>query len=316
MLKYLIVQTCDTATSFCHYENTKTKPQLITIDTLRETLLWSMKENLNVQFVLPDYQLPQEYEALMESIDHTKVCAAASHYAPRADVVVFNGWESFSSYLFRKEVAYAVRTDFASLQAHCGQVCATLPKVDRLNIVLTDVERMDDSKQAAYSKLLDGIAASINAEYKAGHAVQLNLLTDRLMLTAMNNCNAGWESVTLAPDGKFYLCPAFYFDEESEPIGSVAEGLDIKNPQLYRLDHAPICRICDAWHCRRCVWLNRRTTLEVNTPGREQCVTAHVERNAAARLLASLKKEIPSLNMPASDLTETTDLDPFDKIVK
>jgi len=316
MLKYLIVQTCDTASSFCHYANTKTEHRLIDLDTLRQAVLWSMKENLNVQFVLPDYRLPQEYETLIESIDNAKVCAATSPYATQADVVVFNGWEEFSGYPFKKETAYAVRTDFASLQVNSGQVCAALSKVDRLNIVLTDIERMDDSMQETYFKLLDGIADYVKKEYKSDHAVQLNLLTDRLMLTAMNNCNAGWESVTLAPDGKFYVCPAFYFEEESEPVGSVAEGLCIKNPQLYRLDHAPICRTCDAWHCRRCVWLNRRTTLEVNTPGREQCVTAHIERNAAARLLAAMKKEIPGLNMPASDLAETTTLDPFDKIAK
>lgn len=316
MLKYLIVQTCDTAASFCHYENAKTEQRLIEIDTLRKAALWSMKENLNVQFVLPDYRLPQEYEALMEELDHAKVCSATSPYAPQADVVVFNGWSEFPGYHFKKETAYAVRTDLASLQANSEQVCAALPKVDRLNIVLTDVERMDDSKQDAYSKLLDGIAVSVKEEYKGGHAVQLNLLTDRLMLTAMNNCNAGWESVTLAPDGKFYVCPAFYFEEEGLPVGSVAEGLDIKNPQLFRLDHAPICRACDAWQCRRCVWLNRRTTLEVNTPSHEQCVTAHIERNASARLLTAMKEEITGLNMPASDLTETTTLDPFDKIAK
>lgn len=315
MLKYLIVQTCDTASSFCHYNNTRTESRLIGIDTLREALLWAMKENLNVQFVLPDYSLPPEYDSLMDSVDHVKVCSSQSPYAPEADVVVFNDWESFSGYQLRKDVAYAIRTDFASLQRNCEQLCAALQKVDRLNIVLTDIERMDKSCQEVYSKMLDTVAASVKEEYKVGHAVQLNLLTDRLMLKAMNNCNAGWETVTLAPDGRYYVCPAFYLEGEDLPVGSVDEGLDIKNPQLYRLDHAPICRSCDSWQCRRCVWLNRRTTLEINTPSHEQCVTAHIERNASARLLASMKKEIPGIDMPASDLTETNVLDPFDKIV-
>lgn len=316
MLKYLIVQTCDTATSFCHYKNTRPEPRLIDVDTLREALLWSMKENLNVQLVLPDYRLPQEYDSLMDSVDHVKVCASTSPYAPNADVVVFNDWDGISDFSFRKGVAYAVRTDFVSFQENCGQVCALLSKVDRLNIVLTDIENIDESYNEIYTGLLDAVAKGIIEEYKVGHAVQLNLLTDRLMLTAMNNCNAGWETVTLAPDGKYYVCPAFYFEKDGFPVGSVAEGLDINNPRLYRLDHAPICRTCDSWQCRRCVWLNRRTTLEVNTPSHEQCVAAHIERNASARLLASMREEIPGIDMAAGNLRETNVLDPLDKVIK
>ena len=104
----------------------------------------------------------------------------------------------------------------------------------------------------------------------------------------MNNCNAGCESVTLAPNGNFYICPAFYVDG-SESIGNLVDGLTIPNAQLFRLDYAPICRNCDAFQCRRCVWLNRETTLEVNTPGHEQCVVAHIEGNMSRLLLEELR---------------------------
>ena len=117
-------------------------------------------------------------------------------------------------------------------------------------------------------------------------------------------------------DGKFYVCPAFYqansdtIISKSYNIGSLVEGLDIKNPQLYKLDHAPLCRKCDAYQCRRCIWLNRKTTLEVNTPSHEQCVVAHLERNASRDLLANIRKHgqfIPEREIKAIDY-----LDPFD----
>lgn len=65
-------------------------------------------------------------------------------------------------------------------------------------------------------------------------------------------------------------------------------------------------RICDAWHCKRCVWQNKKTTLEVNTPSREQCVLSHIERNATRSLLAKIREigdfmpgvEIDSLPYP------------------
>ena len=71
--------------------------------------------------------------------------------------------------------------------------------------------------------------------------------------------------------------------EEMNACGSVDEGVYIPLEELYRLDHAPICRVCDAWQCKRCVWMNRKRTLEVNTPSRGQCITSHVVRNHALK---------------------------------
>ncbi|MDE6296932.1 MAG: CXXX repeat peptide maturase, partial [Muribaculaceae bacterium] len=137
---------------------------------------------------------------------------------------------------------------------------------------------------------------------------------DRMVLTEMNNCNAGWESLTLAPNGNLYICPAFYYAGE-KPVGTIGQELDIKNPQLFRLDHAPICRNCDAWHCRRCVWLNKRYTLEVNTPGHEQCVMIHLEREATRKLSEKtgfLSKQL----LPVEKIIELNYLDPLEKLIK
>lgn len=73
MLQYLIILLDDTAPSFCHYENRQTARRLMPLDTLRAGILFAMKENLNVQFVCPDYALPEEYVATIGSIDHTLI---------------------------------------------------------------------------------------------------------------------------------------------------------------------------------------------------------------------------------------------------
>jgi len=132
-----------------------------------------------------------------------------------------------------------------------------------------------------------------------------------MMLKEMNNCGAGDTNITLAPNGKFYVCPAFYINNEEDGIGNIGHGLDIKNKQLYQLDHAPICSHCDAYQCKRCIWLNRETTLEVNTPSHEQCVVAHLERNASQNLLASIRKH--GVFLPEMQIKEIVYLDPFDK---
>lgn len=177
----------------------------------------------------------------------------------------------------------------------------------------TDVEDFTNEDFEKYSKALNSLISVIIEEYKKGHIVHFSPITDRVFLNNMNNCNAGYESITLAPDGKFYICPAFYI-EGNPPIGDIYKGLNIKNSQLFRLTNAPICRICDAYQCRRCVWLNKKTTGEVNTPSHEQCVVAHIERNASKRLLESIR-EIGDF-LPGINICEINYLDPFDKLIK
>ena len=146
-----------------------------------------------------------------------------------------------------------------------------------------------------------------------GFNPQLNLITDRIMLPQMNNCNAGCENITLAPNGQFYICPAFYYSEDDKQIfqiGNLKDGLNIRAAQLYKLSHAPLCRTCDAYQCKRCVWLNRKTTFDVTTPSHEQCVMAHIERNASRDLLIDFRKQ--GEIYPEQEIKEIDYLDPFD----
>lgn len=322
MLQYLIIQLDDASTSYCHYTNIRNEKRLISLDDLRAGILWAMKENLMIQYVLPDYELPAEYIEVMESIDNSKIVSSHSTMINNADVIVLNGWEK--GFTFRENGIYVLRITKDSLFAYSEEIKMVLSAVTRLNIVITDVETFTDADCETYKIVLESFAQEVEKLYVAGKSPQLNLLTDRMMLDKMNNCNAGYESITLAPDGCFYVCPAFYLANEDDDfglgkskynVGNLIDGLDIKNPQLYRLDHAPICRHCDAYQCKRCVWLNRKTTYEVNTPSREQCVVAHIERNVAAQLLASIRtygEFLPERN--GIEVLEC--LDPFEKANK
>ena len=302
MLQYLIILLDDTSTSFCHYENPKTERRLISLETLRQGIRFGMMENLMIQFVYPDYELPQEYQEVIESIDHSKI----KPYKEGADVWVTDKVDSISS-----NIPVVLRINKERLLAYAQEISEAIGKVSRLNIVLTDVELFAEEDFLNYKSLLGKLSDSLEQLYVDGKTPQLNLLTDRMMLKQMNNCGAGDTTITLAPNGKFYICPAFYYEDEADSIGDLENGLDIKNKQLYRLDHAPICRHCDAWQCKRCVWLNRKTTLEVNTPSHEQCVLAHLERNASRDLLNNIRKHGTFLP-DQEEIKEIDYLDPFD----
>ncbi len=323
MLQYLIIQLDSTSTSICHYDNPHTKSSLIGLDTLKKAIFFSMKENLTIQFLYPDYELPQAYKAAIDTIDHSDIVAATCEdkgLLQTADVVVFNDWHSMADFPIRQDCYYVLRTPKEDFFAEYKSLSPILKTAGKLNVVLTDVERFSEEDFQHYQQTLTALADELVSLYAEGLSPQLNLLTDRLVLESMNNCNAGDTTLTLAPDGKFYVCPAFYLADEEEDyglgkakvdVGSLVEGLDIKNPQLYRLDHAPICSHCDAWQCKRCVWLNRKTTMEVNTPGHEQCVVSHIERNASLYLLRKVR-ELGDF-LPEVTIQEIDYLDPFDK---
>lgn len=306
MLTHLIILLDDTSVSYCHYSNASER-RPISLDDLKAGLVWAMKENVNVQFVYPDYELPKEYAELIDFVDHTNI--KPERLAADADVTVLEHWKEQAPDVDSNAVCL-LKASRKELTEHADSIKAITQKVSRLMIVLTDIESFTDADVEAYQTLLDDFSDCLCACYLSGKSSQLSLLTDRIMLGEMNNCNAGVNNITLAPNGRFYLCPAFYYDNPEDAIGDVRHGIDIKNQQLLALDHAPICRACDAYHCKRCIWMNSRLTLDANTPSHQQCVVAHLERDASRRLLQNMTEKGIYLN-PSHEIKEIDYLDPF-----
>lgn len=312
MLQYLIVLLDDTSTSFCHYDNYRVSKKLIPLETLKKGIRLGMIENLMVQFVYPDYKLPEEYRQVIESIEHTKIVSSLcdDNVAFRgADVVVYHDWDG----LVNRDASgkfCVLRTTKEDLFDRFIALKEALVKYPRVSVVLTNIESFKEDDFNRYKQVLHSLSQIVQTLYIQGHSPQLNLLTDRLLLSTMNNCGAGESCITLAPNGKFYICPAFYYEDECDSVGDIENGIAIKNQHLYRIKYAPICSHCDAWQCKRCIWLNHKTTLEVNTPSHEQCVVAHLERSQSAGLLSDIRKHgsfLPHITINALDY-----LDPFD----
>lgn len=100
MLQYLIVLLDEQSTSFCSYapspsSNGNGSHHAIPLETLHKGIRFAMMENLMIQFVYPDYELPQEYKDEIETIDHSKIVSSLCEdksLADEADVVVFHDW--------------------------------------------------------------------------------------------------------------------------------------------------------------------------------------------------------------------------------
>ena len=311
MLTHLIIMLDDTSVSYCHYNGTNER-KLIGFDDLKAGIVWAMKENLNVQFVYPDYELPTEYNNLRDTIDHIKI--RPENQSEEAEVVVLTDWKEKLPEV-ANGVTYIIRTGRIELEKYSDSIRDLLNSGARVVVVLTDIETFTDADIPSYKALLEKLADGLCEDCQAGQSAQLSLLTDRIMLNEMNNCHAGVNNVTLAPNGRFYLCPAFYYDSPNDDIGDLKRGLVIKNQNLLDLNHAPICRNCDAYHCKRCIWLNGRLTLDYNTPSHQQCVISHLERNASRQLQLKLEEKGIRLS-PSHEINEIDYLDPFNIVNK
>lgn len=304
MLQYLIIQLDNSSPSFCHYTNGGS-PRLMPIETLQKAIFYAMTENLIIQFLVPDTPLPAEYDALMRKVEHSII----AHQGVRndADVEIIDGIPDDEPTGWNADGVYVIRTSKDELYSRSRQLTTLMLRSLRVSVVLTDVEQFTEDDYPRYEQALKEMADIVAASMKRGSRLpQSNILTDRLMLVDMNNCNAGVKSVTLMPNGKFYVCPAFCIDGDydislgDQSIGSLDDGLTIPNPQLYDIKHAPICRRCDAWQCKRCVWLNQRLTNDVNTPSRQQCVISHLERRQS-KLLGERLQVKPEWPIPDLD---------------
>ncbi len=312
MLQYIIILLDDKSVSFCHYDNSMAERTPIGIETLKNAVVWAMKQNLNVQFVYSDNELPEKFARVISSVDHINIMPSDFN----ADVTVLEEWTNDHFLLPENaDTILVIKASFKGLYEHRKGISNILRKVKRLNIEIKNVEEFRDEDSTEYSTFLDDLSQTIVEEFLKGRAPQLNLLTDRLMLERMNNCDAGVRSITLAPNGKFYICPAFYYENPQDDVGDLTTGPNILNKQLLQLDHAPLCRMCDAFQCKRCVWMNRRLTLDVNTPSHQQCVVAHLERNATRRLQKKMIEKGIVLE-DAGEIPELEYLDPFNKYCK
>ncbi len=202
----------------------------------------------------------------------------------------------------------------STLAGMSSSVCKLLANCVRVNIMLSDLSIWNNDDCILYKKELSAIAENIVDRYKSNREVEVNVLTDIFFLSETRDCGAGEESITLAPNGKFYLCPAFYFNRPEYNIGDLDKGINILNKKLLSIQYATICHFCDAYHCKRCKFENMIKTNEINIPGRMQCAISHIEREVSLLLQTMLNNN--GFSIGYNTLSPIDYNDPLRKLVK
>lgn len=324
-LQYLIVIMDSTAPSFCYYTGETELSCTMPDETLRKIVYYALTENLTLNLILGEQPLTDTQREILKDVNYMIFrSAATSIEAGQNTVDVFDFESDVWDESRQNSEILILRLDRANLAQLPQWLAEHSLSARRISLTIKNLDTFTEDDIQTYQRVLTEIQSWL-PQREEEKPLELSILTDRIQLTEPNHCDAGVKHVTVAPDGRFYLCPGFYYDElNADPndkyhVSQVITDLDtvlkthelpIKNRQLLQLDHAPICRICDAWQCKRCVWMNKRSTLEVNTPSRQQCVCAHLERNASRDLIE------PLFLTDMVQIPEIDYLDPFEKLME
>lgn len=318
-MQTLMVLMDSDAPSFCYYDTAKKSREVMSDELLRKIVYYGLTENLSLNLVMGNQPLTDSQKEILKWSNYMIFRSAnAAFEADDQTVDVFDFESDVWTENYKPKPLLVLRIAKENLEKLPDWLKAHSAGIERISLFVKDMDAMSDAELETYRNVLDELKAWL-PEREEESPFEISILTDRLQLDAPNHCAAGVKHVTIAPDGQFYVCPGFYYWENNRDfvisdIDTVLKTheLPIKNKQLYQLDHAPICSDagCDCHQCKRCIWMNKRSTLEVNTPSRQQCICAHLERNASRDLIE------PLFLTDMVQIPEIDYLDPFEKLME
>ena len=301
-LEHIMILLDSAAPTFCYYETEKRSERIMPFEVLKGGIDLAAERSLGITAIYGRTPLPDEHCELLEPIPHIRILPYDEKmYYNDEDLVVMDisHHPSFPYGILDREITHLiVNIPINRFNEMYVFIENNYRFFKRLSVIYKGLEQANESTLNAFRLSLQKLRPLLHNLLLREQLTEMGFVTDRMILNKMNNCNAGLSHITLAPDGNFYICPGFYYDRQST-AGSIKTDIHIPNRQLYEYSHAPVCEKCDCYQCKRCVYLNRRTTLEVNTPSHAQCVVSHHERNLSGFLLDKLQSRGRMLNLPA-----------------
>jgi len=148
-------------------------------------------------------------------------------------------------------------------------------KYGRVNIIKRDVSAWSERDMENYDEVLK----KLDNKNFYNRNVSVNIFSDNNKAEMEIGCNAGVTSFTIAPNGKIYPCPAFYFENRDSYCFTDVENIRIEKDNFFTQNESPFCKDCTNYQCRRCVFDNKVATNFTNIPSSVQCKVAQIEQN-------------------------------------
>ncbi len=277
-LKHLYFITADNITPHCSYESRPESDVVMSEEILKKGLAYCTDNQLVPVFLGEcDHGLNQA-DNMYFQINGADRDGATGTITVH-DNQVYDGFEGGDATIL------LVSRNTLSNMADMAK--ALLVKSPRLNVFLQDLLSWQETDYALYKEQLETLSDYLIEQYEAGYEPALNLLTDAFDKTNEIDCSAGATTAALAPDGKFYICPAFYFNG-MDSIGDLEHGIDLSQSKFCRRDASPLCTSCDVKICNRCMYLHKAGTRELAISPRIQCRISHLNHAVSQKLKKTL----------------------------
>lgn len=183
-----------------------------------------------------------------------------------------------------------------------------LKKFKRVNINLKISG--DKLNLELYRENLISISNELLKYYQDGIFKEINKITDILLIDEMENCNFGLDNFALAPNGKVYICPAFYYNEPENYICDIGEDINIDS-ELFDGSKSKFCSKCNMNSCNRCLYDSKKKTGEFLVPSTIQCKSSIVEYKVSYDFRRNLE-----VNNIDTSMFKKLDLIEYDDIVE
>lgn len=294
--KILNVLLSANSISICNYTVNSSRDdnenQQIPINTLKKFLEMATEKNYLVNFIYPNHEIDEKYKSLVAKykfqITRPYKNENIASSITNGEIYIFRMGQPISPvFSCVNSILLLEKDQLGNLKDYTQLLLSH--DILRINIVVTDLLEWMPEHIQQYREVLVSLADIIYDCFKQRKQRSINVITDRLVLEKMNNCNAGLNHITLGPDGKLYLCPAFYYKKQNLKLDEFDISKDLR--AMLELENAPICFRCDAYQCQRCTYYNLLHTEELNIPGQKQCILTHIEREVSRNLQIRLVNE-------------------------
>lgn len=282
-LRYLYFVTSDQIKPHCGYQTASKHGEIMSNAVIRKGLQFCLENHMLPIFLgRCEHGLSRSDNVYHEFIDYKILDSEESipiYYGN--DFTVTGSNNNMATYLCTKN----------SLPHLAHYLISLFKQYIRINMFIQDFDDWNDSDLNEYEKQLSIITCYIIDNYTENKRLQLNVLNDLIHLNQPRDCGAGRSSISMAPNGDFYICPAFYFSNKQNKIGNVDKGFAIEKKSLMKRSSSEPCFDCDVLHCNRCLFSNYSKTNEINIPSDKQCKINYINGRLSNKLRDSLNEQ-------------------------
>ncbi len=219
---------------------------------------------------------PQQYQERLKNVVHIMMFPAECGYERKSEVELNIPIYTCGTSVVEKTVAGAVSCIINVEETYIGSLADMVEQLHkwytRVNINKLHFEQWGEEALHQYEEEIQKIGRIMGGS-------GLNLIDESMN----HNCEVGMKNYLLAPNGRIYACPAFYYagkeeeNEEVHVIGSLQDGIAERPKAAYNLKHSATCDECKNKHCAACLYVNYRETGDALVCAKKQCKITELE---------------------------------------